>query len=72
MDWTWQYLIKALYSALVTFLGAVLAVMQVPNAEGITAASWIAIGLATLLAFGGVLGLQATPATVSTGIKSDD
>ena len=66
---TWQYLIKALYSGLVTFLGSVLAVMQVPGAEGITGASWIAIGLATVLAIGGVLGLQSTPATVSTSVK---
>ena len=68
---TWQYLIKAAYSALVTFLGAVLAVMQVPGAEGITAASWIAIGLATLLAFGGVFGLQVAPSSVATGVKAD-
>ena len=66
---TWQYLIKALYSGLITVLGAVLAVMQVPGSEGITAASWIAITLATLISVGGVLGLQAQPATVSTSIK---
>lgn len=71
MNWSWQYLIKALYSGLVTFLGAVLAVLQVPNAEGITQSSWVAIGLATVLAVGGVLGLQSAPASVATGVKSE-
>ena len=66
---TWQYLVKALYSAVVAFLGGVLAVLQVPGAEGITSASWVAIGLATFLAFGGVMGFQSAPATVSTGVK---
>jgi hypothetical protein len=66
---TWQYLIKALYVGTVAFLGGVLAVMQVPEAVGITAASWVAIGLATVLAVGGTLGLQAAPASVSTSIK---
>jgi hypothetical protein len=66
---TWQYLVKALYAGAITALGGVLAVMQVPGAEGITAASWVAIGLATLVSVGGVLGLQATPASVSTSVK---
>ena len=66
---TFQYLTKAIYAGAVTFLGAWLAVLQVPGAEGVTQASWIAIALATLFAVGGVLGLQAAPATVATGIK---
>jgi hypothetical protein len=65
----WQYLIKGLYAGLITFLGALLAVLQVPGAEGITAASWVAIGLATAVSIGGVLGLQSAPATVSTSVK---
>lgn len=67
---TWQYLIKALYAGAVAFLGALLAVVNVPEANGVTLASWIAIGLATLFAVGGVLGLQAAPATVATGISN--
>ena len=65
----WQYLIKGVYSGLIAFLGGVLAVLQVPGAEGITGASWVAIGLATVLAVGGVLGLQASPASVSISTK---
>ena len=63
------YLIKALYAGAVAFLGALLAVLQVPEADGITAASWVAIGLATLFAVGGVLGLQSAPAKVATSIR---
>ena len=66
---TWQYLVKAIYAALIAFLGGVSAVMQVPGAEGISSGSWVAIGLATVLAFGGVMGFQSMPASVSTGVK---
>ena len=66
---TIPYLIKALYAGAITFLGALLAVLQVPGAEGITQASWVAIGLATLVSVGGVLGFQAAPASVATGIS---
>ncbi len=66
-----QYLIKAFYAGAITFLGGWLAVLQAPGAEGVAQASWVAIGLATLVSVGGVLGLQAAPKTVATGIKSD-
>ena len=66
---TWQYAIKGLYAGLITFLGALLAVLQVPGGEGVTLASWIAIALATAVSVGGVLGLQSAPATVSTSVK---
>ena len=65
----WTYLIKAVYAGVVTFLGSLLAVLQVPEAVGVTSASWIAIALATVIAIGGVLGLQAAPASVSTSVK---
>jgi len=66
---TIPYAIKAVYAGAITFLGGLLAVLQVPGADGITSASWVAIGLATLVSVGGVLGLQAAPKTVATGIK---
>lgn len=64
---TWQYLVKALYAGVVTFLGSLLAVMQ--SADVIAGSSWVAIALATVVAVGGVLGLQLAPATVATGVK---
>jgi hypothetical protein len=63
------YAAKALYAGGVTALGGILAVLQVPEAVGITSASWVAIGLATLIAVGGVFGLQSAPASVSTSVK---
>ena len=63
------YAAKALYAGLVTALGGVLAVLQVPEAVGVTAASWVAIGLAKVIAIGGVFGLQNAPASVSTSTK---
>ena len=65
-----QYLIKAVYAGVVTFLGTLLAVLQSTD-SGVSTESWVVIILATVIAVGGVLGLQAAPATVATGIKSD-
>ena len=64
---TIQYLAKAFYAGAVTFLGAVLAVLQ--SSDVIETASWVAIALATLLSIGGVLGLQAAPASIATSTK---
>lgn len=61
------YAAKAIYAGTVTFLGAVLAVMQ--SADTITNASWIAIALATVVAVGGVLGLQQAPSKISTSTR---
>jgi len=68
---TIQYAAKALYAGAVTFLGALLAAMQAAPEVGFTlsAASWVTIVLATVIAVGGVFQLQAAPATVSTSIK---
>jgi len=67
----WTYLSKAVYAAVVTFLGALLAAMQAAPEVGfaLTGASWITIVLATVIALGGVLGLQNAPASVATSIK---
>jgi len=69
----WQYLVKAIYAAAVTFLGALLAAMQASPEIGfaLSPASWVTIALATLVSLGGVLGLQAAPASVATSVKDE-
>jgi len=71
--WNIQYLAKALYAGLVTFLGALLAALQAAPEIGlgdITSAAWITIALATVISIGGVLQLQAAPANIATSTKS--
>ena len=65
------YYVKALYAGLVAFLGSLLAALQAVADTGVTdisTAAWVTIGLATVLAIGGVLGLQSAPANVSTSV----
>jgi hypothetical protein len=60
------YYVKAVFAGGVAFLGT----LGVAIAEaGVSGPEMVAIALATLLAVGGILGLQAAPATVSTSIK---
>jgi len=69
-----QYFVKAVYAGLVTGLGSLLAALQVSDDLGISdlgTATWVTIGLATLLAVGGVLGLQNAPSSVSTSTRSN-
>ena len=61
------YYVKAIYAGAVTFLGALIAAMQ---AGDLTTTAWLTIALATIISMGGVLGLQAAPASVATSIKS--
>ena len=71
----WTYLIKAVYAGVVTFLGALLAALQAAPDIGLsdlTSATWITVALATIIAIGGVLGLQAAPASVATSVKPVD
>jgi small basic protein len=65
------YISKAIYAGVVTFLGALLAALQAAPEIGfaLTGASWVTIVLATIIAVGGVLGLQNAPATVATSVK---
>ncbi len=67
---TIQYYIKALYAAAVGFLGqlAIVLVGDVTFAE-ISNGQWVTAFLFALIAFGGVLGWQAAPASVSTSTK---
>ena len=69
-----QYYVKAIYAGVIAFLGALLTALQVGEDIGfsdIGTAAWITIGLATVLAIGGVLGFQAAPASVSTSVKPE-
>ncbi len=69
-----QYYVKAVYAGLVTGLGSLLAAIQAGTGVEIGdlgSASWITVGLATLLAVGGVLGLQSAPASVSTSVRTN-
>lgn len=68
---TIQYAAKAIYAGTVTFLGALLTAMLASPEIGfaLSGASWVTIALATVVAVGGVLGLQAAPATVATSVK---
>lgn len=60
------YFVKALYAGTVAFLGG----LAIAIAEaGISGPEWVAIALATTFAVGGILGLQAAPASVSTSIR---
>ena len=67
------YYTKPIYVGLVTFLGALLAALQAGDefvsVGDLSQAAWITIVLATIIAVGGVLGLQAAPASVATSIK---
>ena len=63
---TYQYYVKAVYAGLVTFLGSLIAAMQ---AGGPDVTAWLVIVLATVVSLGGVLGLQAAPASVATSVK---
>jgi hypothetical protein len=67
-----QYYAKAIYSGLVAFLGSIgTALLAVDDAGfgDLSAGVWVAAGVLGLLAFGGVLGWQAAPASVSTSVR---
>jgi len=64
------YAAKAIYAGAVVFLGAVGAILVGDVGFGdITSGQWVTIGLATLVAVGGVFGLQAAPPNVSSSIR---
>ena len=72
---TLPYWTKPLYAGIVAFLGSLLAALQALEDGGIgdiNTAAWITIALTTILAVGGVLGLQAAPAKVATSVRADD
>ena len=60
------YYVKAIYAGAIAFLtGLGVAVAE----NGVTYQEGIAVALATLLAVGGILGLQAAPAKYSTSTR---
>lgn len=63
---TIQYFVKAIYAGAVAFLGSLGTAL---TDEGVTSQQWVFIALATLLAFGGILGWQAAPSNVSTSTR---
>ena len=64
---TFQYLTKAIYAGAVMFLGSVGAILVGDVGFGdISSGQWVTISLATLVAVGGVLGLQQAPANIAT------
>ena len=67
----WQYLVKAAYAAAMSFLGGVGAVLVAPDMgfSDISAGQWVVIATFTLGAFGGILGWQQAPASVSTSVR---
>jgi len=69
-----QYFVKAVYAGIIAFLGGLLAALQAVEGTGIgdiTTAAWITIVLATVLAIGGVLGLQAAPASIAVSVPKE-
>ncbi len=66
------YYVKALYAGLTVFLGSLLAALQAGGGTEIGdlgTPSWVTIALAVTFAIGGVLGLQAAPARISTSVS---
>ena len=61
-----QYYVKAIYAGVVALLGTLGTALADP---GVSSQQWVFIALATMLAFGGILGWQAAPATVSTSVR---
>ncbi len=69
-----QYFVKAIYAGVIAGGGSLLAALQVSEDAGLSdlnTATWVTIGLAMAFAVGGVLGLQAAPAGVSTSTRTN-
>ena len=69
----YQYYVKAVYAAVVAFASSVSGALLVGDDIGfgdISTGAWVVAGVLALTAFGGILGWQAAPPTVSTSVKS--
>lgn len=67
-----QYYVKAVYAAVVAFIGPISGALLLSDEVGfsdLSTGTWVAAGLLGLVAFGGVLGWQAAPASVSTSVR---
>ena len=66
-----QYFVKAIYAAAVAFVGPISGALLLSDEIGfsdLSTGTWVAAGLLALVAFGGVLGWQSAPASVSTSV----
>lgn len=62
-----QFYVKAIFAGAVAFLGTLATALA--ESATVTSQQWVTIALATLLAFGGILGWQAAPASISTSVR---
>ena len=62
-----QFYVKAAFAGAVAFLGTLATALA--ESSTVSSQQWVTIALATLLAFGGILGWQAAPAGVSTSVR---
>ena len=70
---SWQYYVKALYAGVVAFVGPISGALLLSDEIGfgdLSTGTWVAAFLLGLVAFGGVLGWQQAPPTVSTSVRS--
>jgi hypothetical protein len=70
-----QIYVKGLYAALVGGLGALsgaLAVLDGVAISDLPDAVWVTVALFSLAGFGGILGWQAAPRTMSISVRSPD
>jgi hypothetical protein len=68
-----QYFVKPIYAGVTMFLGSLLAALQAGEGTDIGdlgTTAWLTIAIAVVFAVGGVLGLQAAPADISTSVRS--
>ena len=66
-----QYYVKAIWAGGLAFLGPISGALALPSVGfgDLSAGVWVAAAVLGLVAFGGVLGWQQAPATVSTSIR---
>lgn len=68
----WQLYVKALYAGVLAFLGPIAGALLADDALGfgdLGAGVWLSAAILGLVAFGGILGWQKAPASVSTSIS---
>ena len=69
---SWQYFVKALYAGLVAGLSSVSGALALGPDVGfgdLSTGVWVSAFVLGLAGFGGVLGWQAAPPTVSTSVR---
>ncbi len=67
---TVQYYVKAVYAGLMTALGQLSIVLVGDSVfADISNGQWVVVAFFSLGAFGGILGWQSAPATMSTSVK---